>query len=413
MREQTERIVKRLEMLGSISDDSECLSRFYGTKAHKTAGKKIAKWMKKAGMQTSRDVIGNINGVLKSKNTKAKHFMIGSHYDTVFNAGKYDGPLGIILGIEIVHLCAAQNIDLPFHLHVSAFADEEGCRFNIAYLGSSLLAGNFNKNWLTKVDDFGYSLAELIEKNKGSMRTINKNVIPAKDWLGYLEPHIEQGPVLCDANASVCLVSGIAAQNRVNIGWKGISGHAGTYPMELRNDALCAASEFVLTVEALGNKHKENLVATVGKIKSKPNISNVIPGLVTHSLDIRSSDNAILQQMTKLLYDKASEISEKRNVAFEWELMQSNPSVVCDKDLKETLSKSIEKHAKKLIEIPSGAGHDAVMISKVAPVSMMFIRCKEGISHHPSEYVSSEDIQESIKVLYDFVHELAKKYTYE
>ena len=217
MRAQTERIVKRIEILGNISDDNDCLSRFYGTKAHKNAGKKISKWMKKAGMQTSKDIVGNINGVLKSKNPKAKHFMIGSHYDTVFNAGKYDGPLGIILGIEIAHIFNEQNIDLPFHLHVSAFADEEGCRFNIAYLGSSLIAGNFNKGWLSKIDDYGYSLERLIEKNKGSIATLNKNTIPTKDWLGYLEPHIEQGPVLCDEDVSVCLVSGIAAQNRINI----------------------------------------------------------------------------------------------------------------------------------------------------------------------------------------------------
>ncbi len=415
MREQTERIVKRIEILGSISDDNECLSRFYGTKAHKKAGKKISKWMKKAGMQTSKDIVGNINGVLKSKNPEAKHFMIGSHYDTVCNAGKYDGPLGVILGIEIAQLFSEQNIELPFHLHVAAFADEEGCRFNIAYLGSSLITGNFNKNWLTKVDDLGYSLADLLEKKKGALKKLdkNKNAIPAKDWLGYFEPHIEQGPVLCDANESVCLVSSIAAQNRVNVAWKGVSGHAGTYPMGLRNDALCAASEFVLAVENIGNTHKEKLVATVGKITSKPNISNVISGFVTHSLDLRSPDNSFLEQITKELHNKASEIAEKRNIEFEWELMQSNQSVVCDQELKEILSNSIKKYTKKLIQIPSGAGHDAVMISKVAPVSMMFIRCKEGISHHPLEYVSPEDIEESIKVMYDFMNELVKKHKYE
>jgi len=413
MREQTERIVKRIEILGSISDDSECLSRLYGTKAHKKAGKKISKWMEKAGMQTSKDIVGNINGVLKSNNPDAKHFMIGSHYDTVCDAGKYDGPLGVILGIEIAQLFSEKKIELPFHLHVAAFADEEGCRFNIAYLGSSLIAGNFDKNWLTKVDDFGVSLDDLMKKNKGNINGINKNTIPSKDWLGYFEPHIEQGPVLCDADEPVCLVSGIAAQNRVNVGWKGVSGHAGTYPMGSRNDALCAASEFVLAVETLGNTHKEKLVATVGKITSKPNISNVIPGFITHSLDLRSPDNSFLELINKELYAKASEIAKKRNIEFEWELMQSNQSVVCDQELKEILSKSIKKHTKKLMQIPSGAGHDAVMMSKVAPVSMMFIRCKEGISHHPLEYVSPEDIEESIKVMYDFMNELVKKHRYE
>ena len=172
MKAQTQRIVDRIEILGNISDDIQCLSRFYGTKAHKEAGETLLKWMEEAGMEASRDIVGNINGVLKSKNPEAKRFMIGSHYDSVFNAGKYDGPLGVILGIEIAQLASEQELDLPFHLHVSAFADEEGCRFNIAYLGSSLIAGNFNNNWLPKVDDFGYSLADLIEENEGDITSI-------------------------------------------------------------------------------------------------------------------------------------------------------------------------------------------------------------------------------------------------
>jgi len=409
MRTQTERIVKRIEILGSISDDDNCLSRFYGTKAHKKAGDVLIEWMQEAGMEASRDVVGNINGILKSSNPKAKRFMIGSHYDTVFNAGKYDGPLGVILGIEIAHIISEQETELPFHLHVSAFADEEGCRFNIAYLGSSLIVGDFNKNWLPKVDDYGNSLASLIKENGGNTESINKNTIPNKEWLGYLEPHIEQGPVLCDEDVAVCLVSGIAAQNRVNIVWKGMSGHAGTYPMDLRSDALCAASEFILAVEEIGNTYKDKLVTTVGKIKSSPNITNVIPGLVSHSIDMRSSDNSFLKEISKRLYDKASTIAKERNLNFEWELMQSNPSVLCDENLKETLGNSIKKYTHKTIEIASGAGHDAVMMSKVAPVAMLFIRCKDGISHHPLEYASPEDIEESLKVTYDFVNELAKK----
>lgn len=413
MNKETSRILKRIDALGEISDDKQCLSRFYGTKSHKKARKKLLKWMAKAGMQTSTDIVGNVKGVLKSSNPNAKHFMIGSHYDSVFNAGKYDGPLGIILGIEIAHAFSKQNTELPFHLHVCAFADEEGCRFNIAYLGSSLIAGNFNENWLKKEDDYGYSLSRLMKKNKGDFKDINKNIIPPESWLGYFEPHIEQGPVLCDENTAVCLVSGIAAQNRVNITWKGISGHAGTYPMDLRNDALCAASEFILGVENLGKQNKEKLVATVGKIKSEPNVSNVIPGLVSHSLDLRSPNNKFLENITETLYYKALKIAEERHIELDWEIMQSNPSVTCNNQLKEALATSIKKYNKKLIEIPSGAGHDAVMLSNVTPVSMLFIRCKEGISHNPEEYVSPEDIETSFKVSFDFINELAKKNEYE
>ena len=401
------RIVNRLNQLGNLSEDANCLSRFYGTTAHKVSGDLLISWMETAGLVVTKDGIGNIKGILQSKNKKAKHFVMGSHYDTVFNAGNYDGPLGILLGIEVAKRILKENIQLPFHLNVIAFADEEGARFNTAYLGSSVLVKKFDKTWLERTDDDGVSLNDVINENKGNIDDIFNAFIPKKDWLGYFEAHIEQGPILCKENLPVCLVSSIAAQTRINIEWFGECGHAGTYPMDLRNDALCAAAEFVLEVEKIGREQKTNLVATVGKLNLEPNVSNVIPGRVNHSLDLRSPDDLFLVAITKKLKRKLLEIARRRLLKYKWSIMQANPSVLCDSNLKQALGRSIiSSGVNRLIEIPSGAGHDAVMISKVAPVSMLFIRCKAGISHNPLEYVAPHDIAEALKVCDNFINEI-------
>lgn len=408
MNSEVNRIVDRLNILGGISDDDKCLSRFFGTEAHRTAANSIKEWMEMAGMEVFKDDLGNVRGIIKSEAKNAKHFVIGSHYDTVFDAGKYDGPLGILLGIEVADRISKTKTKLPFHLNVVAFSDEEGSRFNTAYLGSSALAGNFDHEWLNREDDEGFKVSTVLQQNDFIISNIKHACIRKQEWLGYFEAHIEQGPVLCDENLSVCLVSGIAAQTRLNVQWVGISGHAGTCPMTLRNDALCAASEFVLEVENIGRENSQNLVATVGKLSVKPNSSNVIPGLVMHSIDLRSSDEELLESVVGNLYKTAIRISTKRKLKCEWDVMQSNSSVLCDEQLKKTLAGSISSNVNRLIEIPSGAGHDAVMISKVAPVSMLFIRCKDGISHNPLEYASPEDIEDSLNVCNSFIEDLAK-----
>ncbi|SFZ89351.1 allantoate deiminase [Flaviramulus basaltis] len=403
------RIINRLEQLGSISDNSDCLSRFFGTNAHSKAKDLLVLWMQQAGLKVLCDNIGNVRGIYKSNVENAKHFVIGSHYDTVFNAGKFDGPLGIIMGIEIAQRLIKENKDLPFHLNIISFSDEEGSRFNTAYLGSSALAGEFKQDWLLRKDDSGKTLSDTIRNYSENFEAIFNDKIPKQDWLGYYEIHIEQGPVLCEKDLPICLVSSIASQTRINVNWQGVSGHAGTSPMNLRYDALCAASEFILEVEKTGTAYQDKLVATVGKMNVLSNTSNVIPELVCHSLDVRSADEGFLNQITDLLQKKAKQISEKRNIGLKWEIMQTNPAVLCDNQLKDLLRKSINKIGiTNPIEIPSGAGHDAVMISKVAPISMLFVRCKDGISHNPEEYASPEDIEVSLKVSDQFLEELIK-----
>jgi allantoate deiminase len=409
MNTRVERITKRLEDLALISNDRGCLSRFFGTPAHNEAKDLLISWMKEAGLEVVCDSIGNVRGICKSDSKNAKHFVIGSHYDTVYNAGKYDGSLGIIIGIEIAQKLIESHTVLPFHLNIVSFSDEEGSRFNTAYLGSSVLAGNFEENWLLRKDDNNTTLTEVIEKQFGKVDAIFSAKIPEKDWLGYYEIHIEQGPVLCKEDLPICLVSSIASQIRVELSWEGISAHAGTSPMNLRFDALCAASEFILEVEKTGKTYQDKLVATVGKLNVSSNTSNVIPELVCHSLDIRSADSEFLNEVKALLQNKAEQIAEKRNIGLKWKNMQTNPAVQCDNYLKELLRKSIKKVGiNNAIEIPSGAGHDAVMISRVAPISMLFVRCRDGVSHNPEEYASPEDVEVSLRVSDDFINELIK-----
>lgn len=404
---RTKQILERLEILGSISDDGKCVSRFFGTKAHIESREVLIDWMKEAGMEVSCDNMGNIRGILSSSNPTAKHFVVASHYDSVFDAGKYDGPLGILLGIAMAQKISDEQQDLPFHLDVVAFADEEGGRFNTAYLGSCVLAGNFDHSWLDRKDDQGITLEEVIKNAGGNIEAISKDMIPKEDWLGYFEIHIEQGPVLEKEDLPVCLVSGIAGQTRVDVKWTGMAGHAGTCPMDIRQDALCAAAEFTLAVEALGKKHKDNLVATVGKLNVGPNTSNVVSGFVYNTLDIRSMDDAFLSQRVEEAEKIAKSIGEKRDVQCDWQIMQSNASVDCDSRLKDVLRRGITNSGvDRLLEIPSGAGHDGVMISRVAPISMLFVRCKGGISHNPLEYSSPEDIKSSLEVCDQFLSEL-------
>jgi len=405
MNQATQRLLNRINQLGTISNSPDCLSRYYATPAFEKAGELLTEWMIKAGLIVTKDCVGNIRGILHSQTMDAKHFVVGSHYDSVHNAGKYDGPLGILVGIELAIHAEEKGTALPFHLNVVAFADEEGARFNTSYLGSSVLAGNFNMEWLDRTDDDDISIKEIIEK-EGNIASIPNFAIPADDWLGYYEIHIEQGPVLEDKGQSVCCVKSIAGQDRLTISWEGMAGHAGTSPMGLRKDAYCGAAEFALAVEELAMNHRETLVATVGKLNLFPNTSNVIPEKVTHTLDIRSADEKFLDDMVNKLENIAKNIASKRELVLKWDLVQANPPVQCDQELNKALSAAITSIGVEPIGLLSGAGHDGVMISEVAPITMLFVRSKAGISHNPLEFTSPEDIQDAITVSINYLENL-------
>jgi allantoate deiminase len=405
---RAQKIQNRIMELASCSDDEHQLSRLFGTRSFMDASNKIALWMREAGLQTYTDNVGNIRGMLPSANPDAKTFVIGSHFDTVINAGNYDGALGILAGLDIVENIKTQKSELPFNLEIIAFSEEEGVRFHAAYLGSKVVAGCFDDHLLGINDDDENTLLQVLEAMERDTTRLAEDKIPLNEWLGYLEIHIEQGPILFEKNIPVGMVKAIAGQKRVEINFIGEAGHAGTVPMNMRADALCAAAHFIVAVEEYASHEKRNVVATVGKINVPNAAINVIPGNTYCSLDLRSPDAELLSDAYEDLNKICEEICRKRKVYFEWRLIQETDPVVCDHDLRSLLSKSIKEKDIEVVKLVSGAGHDAVTISQVAPVAMLFVKCFKGISHNPLENVEIDDIAVVSEVADNFIRRLAR-----
>lgn len=404
--ERAEIILSRIQALGAISDEQNCVSRAYGTPAFVEGQSLVKKWMEAAGLATAIDNIGNVLAKLSCGIPNAKTFVIGSHIDTVVNAGKFDGPLGVIMGIDLLEKLIYSKAKLPFNIELIAFCDEEGVRFQTTYLGSKAIAGSFDKSILDKKDKDGITLKEAIEAIGGDANRIEEDIIPAENWLGYFEIHIEQGPVLYTKNIPIALVTAIAGQCRFTITFTGIAGHAGTVPMDMRNDALCCAAEFVLETEKYALENKDSLVATVGKLEVVHGAGNVIPGKVICSLDVRSADEETLSAAIQHLQKTAEGIAANRKISLDWHRILETKSVLCDDKLGAILKQSISDKKYELVSLVSGAGHDAVPISEIAPVSMLFVRCFEGISHNPLENTETKDIAAAVEVSEHFLHQL-------
>lgn len=404
---RAEKIITRINELAAISEDHSCVTRRYGTTAFIEGSKKVLSWMNEAGLKTHVDNIGNVRGKLISKKPGAKTFVIASHIDTVVNAGKFDGPLGVIMGIDLVE--NIQTTDLPFSIEIIAFSDEEGVRFHTTFLGSNVVTGNFDTTLLDKKDANGISLSEVIVTNGGDPAKLWQDAIVKENWLGYYEMHIEQGPVLYEKNIPAAVVTAIAGQKRIEVIFTGFAGHAGTVPMDMRQDALAAAAVCILAIERFGLENKDNIVATVGKLDVHHAASNVIPGKVICSIDLRSASATYLEQAYKTIYEICTTICKARNIGIEWNLIQQTAPVICDKNLTNLLSRSIQDTGHSLVELVSGAGHDAMAIAIVAPVSMLFIRCYKGISHNPLENTEMVDIAEAIKVSDNFIQHLIQQ----
>jgi allantoate deiminase len=291
---------------------------------------------------------------------------------------------------------------LPFAIKVVGFADEEGVRFQAAYLGSKSLAGTFARADLQRKDAVGVSLSEAIRSFGGDPKRVVARRRRPGQLVGYLEVHIEQGPILEQQKLALGVVTAIAGQSRATVAFKGSAGHAGTTPMNLRHDALCAAAEFTLAVEALACR-KKRLVATVGETTVLPGASNVIPGEVRLSLDVRHPNDAARQQSATELRRRARGIAAARHVKLHWQSVQETPAVQCDKRLTALLSEAVKRRQRRTVHLHSGAGHDAAVMAAITPVAMLFVRCKGGISHHPDESASAKDIEMALKVLEEFV----------
>lgn len=397
--DRAQQVFDRLQELGKISEDADCLTRQYGSDAMRRANELVGSWMKQAGMEVRVDAIGNLIGSSK-RCSSGKTLLLGSHLDTVKNAGKYDGPLGVVLAIAAVE--ELKGKDLPFDIAVLGFADEEGVRFQSAYLGSRAIAGTFDEKDLNRVDRNGTTLEDAIKNFDGDPSKLSTCRFDAKNLLGYIEVHIEQGPVLEQKNLAVGIVTAIAGQSRCKVRFEGKAGHAGTTPMNMRQDALCAAAEFLLAVEKIG-RETAGLVATVGQLANEPNVSNVIPAMATLSLDVRHQDDAVRESAVGNLQETATAVAKARKLKFTWQVVQQTKSVPCDARISDLLRNAARKHQSEIIDLPSGAGHDAAVMATLCPIGMLFVRCKDGVSHHPDEMMTVDDGRVALATLVDFV----------
>jgi allantoate deiminase len=402
MSESAAQIVERLERLGQITDEPGVLTRTFLSPAMREANAQVESWMRAAGMEVAIDGWGNIIGRLPSAAAAAKTLLLGSHLDTVRNAGRYDGPLGVLLALGVCEEIRRAKITLPFHLDVAGFSDEEGVRFHSTYLGSKALAGLMTKDDLQRTDSAGTTLAEAV----GNPRELPAARYAPGELLGYVEAHIEQGPVLEAEGHALGVVTAIAAQSRCACTFTGRAGHAGTTPMTLRRDALAGTAEFITLVEKTA-RETTGLVATVGEIRARPNVSNVIVEETDLSLDIRHADSSVVAFAVNHLEREALALAERRRLAFRLRKVQAGDAVVCDPALTAKLARAVKEHQSQVPHLPSGAGHDGVILSRLAPIAMLFVRCREGLSHHPDEHVEPDDIKLALGALVTFIKDLA------
>ena len=360
-------------------------------------------------MEVSRDNIGNLRGRYEGAEGSNQALLIGSHLDSVRDAGRYDGPLGVLVGIAAVQGLHDRGARLPFAIDVVAFADEEGLRYGTSYLGSRALAGTFDRADLDRGDTDGVTMGEAIRAFGGDPRRIAEDRWSGGGLLGYIEVHIEQGPVLEAQGLPVGVVSAIAGQSRYQLTFTGTAAHAGTTPMDHRKDALVAASVFVQSVADIA-EGEAGLVATVGQLVVHPGAANVVPGEVTLSLDVRHPNDADRLRAAKRLIDASETIASRRAVAVSIKQISENARVGCSPHLTSVLARAVLDLRHVAIPLPSGAGHDAVVMAGLTEIAMLFVRSKDGISHNPAESVTEADVAVAIEVLGKFLELLAAEH---
>ncbi|MFI8417551.1 allantoate amidohydrolase [Serratia sp. NPDC078593] len=391
------RVMARSDALAAISATPGQLTRVYLSPEHLRANQMVGEWMRSIGMQVWQDSVGNICGRYEGLTPGAPALLLGSHLDTVRNAGRYDGMLGVLTALEVIAHLHAQQRRLPVALEVIGFADEEGTRFGIALLGSKGITGQWPADWLTRTDADGISVAQALRDAGLNPQTIGEAQRAPQDFCGYLELHIEQGPCLEAADMALGVVTAINGARRLNCLFSGEAGHAGTVPMAQRKDALAAAAEWMVAVEHLTRDSGPHLVATVGQIASLPGAVNVIPGQVRLSLDVRGPQDGPLAVLLAQLLQQAERISARRGVQFTHEEFYRINATACDSDLQRHWYDAVMQVQGRSLALPSGAGHDAIAVAAHWPVGMLFVRCARGISHHPDESVMSSDVALAIQ----------------
>jgi allantoate deiminase len=400
---RAKRAIAECHRIAKMSEEPGRITRRYLTPPVLEVHALLRSRMEALGMTVSSDAVGNLRGLLQPESARGRKLILGSHIDSVPNAGAFDGVLGVALALEFAEM--ALGLKLPFSIEVIAFSEEEGMRFGLPFIGSRAAAGRFDPDLLSLKDGDGVTLADAIRAFGLDPTRISEAVIEA-DSLAFVEFHIEQGPVLEDEGLRVAAVTAIVAQTRLALTFTGHANHAGTTPMRLRHDALAGAAEWISAVEALARR-TDGLAATVGKVDVLPNAENVIAGVARVSLDVRHPEDAARSGALETLLAQAKAIAERRGLSLDCIRQMDQPAVPMDERLTEFLVEAIDAAGLPVKRMSSGAGHDAMVMAARVPTAMLFLRSPGGISHHPDEAVLEEDVEAALKVGRKFLQRLA------
>lgn len=403
MRDRARRAIEECLTIAAMSEEQGQITRRFLTPPVSDVHRLLRTRMESMGLNVGIDALGNLRGVWNPVGAGSRRIMLGSHIDSVPNAGAFDGVLGVTMALEWVGL--AQQSALPVGIEVIAFSEEEGVRFGVPFLGSRAVAGRFDPRLFDLRDSAGVSLSEAIRAfglDPSELDGARMSEVIA----GFFEVHIEQGPILEAEDLSVAAVLGIVGQTRMSLEFAGQSNHAGTTPMHLRRDAVAAAAEWITGVEKVAAR-TEGMVATVGRVNVEPNATNVIPALARVSLDTRHMQDAARQSAVEELTDRAHGIAERRGLEVTIQPQLNQPAVSMDERLTAYLAEAIEAQGLPPRTMPSGAGHDAMVMAARVPTAMLFLRSPGGISHHPAEAVREEDVANALHVGYRFLERTA------
>jgi allantoate deiminase len=401
-------LMRQLDHLATFTETPGAgLTRTYLTPQLKAAGQQLITWMQAAGMTARFDALGNIIGRYPGTDERAPALLLGSHYDSVRNAGKYDGPYGIVAALAVVESLHQAKHRLPFPLEIVAFGDEEGVRFESTLIGSRGLAGTLDPAVFASKDASGVSMAQALAAFGCDAKKYASAAKSRGSARGYIELHIEQGPVLTAEKLPVGIVTSIAGASRFMITLTGEAGHAGTVPMGMRKDAAAGAAEFILAVERRCAA-APTLVGTVGMVTTPGGATNVVPGVVELSLDVRAETDPVRKAAVADLRAALKEICKRRGLKATLTPTHDAKAVQCDKRLRLALAAAVEAQGVRAFELPSGAGHDAMAMADLCPVAMLFVRCGNGgISHDPREIMTARDAAVGAQVLLETVLRLA------
>lgn len=401
MDHHAQEVISLCHTLAQFTEEPGHITRTFLSPPMREVHRELGSRMEQLGMGVSVDAAGNLRGYYPARTPGARRLIIGSHLDTVPHAGAFDGILGVVMGLAMVE--ALTTLRMPFGIEVVGFSEEEGVRFGVPFIGSRALVGTLDDTMLALRDRQGSSVADAI-RSFGLDPAHLQEARLADNTLGYLEFHIEQGPVLESLNYPLGIVEGIVGQSRLTVSFTGKAGHAGTTSMKLRHDALAGAGQWIALVQSEAET-VPGLVATVGRLEIEPNAANVIAGQVRASLDVRHAQDEVRHQAVQRMLDGAKQIATRRGLAVEWEQHLDQSAVTMNSMMLARLEKAVKAAGYPVHHMPSGAGHDAMILAQKIPAAMLFLRSPGGVSHHPDENVLFEDVKAALNAGMHFLEQ--------